>query len=54
VTLTLATEADCVTGRENPGDDECRCGGGGGVAGARGTTLGDAATEDTGPDGTDG
>lgn len=38
----------CVVTRAKPGDDELRCGGGGGVAGARGTTLGDAATARTG------
>jgi hypothetical protein len=41
-------------GRGNPGDDDCRCGGGGGVAGARGTTLGDAATDAKGAAGAEG
>jgi len=35
-----------VDGREKLGGAECRCGGGGGVAGARGTTLGEATTDD--------
>lgn len=34
----------CVKGRLKLGGTEGRCGGGGGVAGTRGTTLGDAAT----------
>ena len=53
----------CVSGREKLGGAEYRCGGGGGVAGARGMTLGDAATDAagasgaadvTGPDGSGG
>ena len=35
-----------VSGREKLGGTEWRCGGGGGVAGARGTTLGEATTEE--------
>ncbi len=41
----------CVSGREKPGGAECRCGGGGGVAAARGMTLGDATTDDADPSG---
>jgi len=37
-----------VTGGLNEGGMLARCGGGGGVAGARGTTLGEAATLETG------
>lgn len=45
------TAGGSVSGRAKPGEDEYLCGGGGGVAGARGTTLGDAATDEVGASG---